>query len=117
MQRSLAVLLIIVFALSQYARLLGYLQCRLINKFSTTVQHCDCEKQNFAEQPASKEFPVAKAQIHPAINDFYTAAKEIISVGSAPLLPGVLFACYNQAPCRGNYGELYRPPRYYIFTS
>lgn len=79
-----AILLFLVFILSQYIRHLAYLECRIENAFNSATRQCDCEKLNTFEA-GNHEFPsapVPHTHFHP--DDFfekppqYTASAVII---------------------------------------
>jgi len=113
MQRSLSIAFIALLAASQYARQLSYLQCRLINNFTTATHHCDCEKQSaeVQPQPNGKEFPVTKVSIPADTAEFYTPVKTNALFDQWSLLLPPSFLQHTAAVCKGSCGRLYKPPR------
>jgi hypothetical protein len=111
MQRSLSLAFIALLTVSQYARQLSYLQCRLINNFNTTAQHCDCEKKSAEVQPNGKEFPVTKVSIHSYLDEFYTQVKTNALFDHLSLLLPASFLQHSAVVCKGSDVRLYKPPR------
>jgi hypothetical protein len=107
----LAILFITVFALSQYAKQLAYLQCKLANDLTNTTQKCDCEKQT-GNAGTDKELPTTKNHTHSNIDEFYTTVKDITANTHALILLPVAFFGYNTGEQDGNSDRLERPPIY-----
>ncbi len=105
-----AILLISIFAFSQYARQLNYLQCKFSNNFKTSAAKCDCEKQAGFEKQDTGQLPVSKTHMHIQLDELFAVPKEVIVDASfkevklkTNLFPG-------DDECKGIYTKPWQPP-------
>jgi hypothetical protein len=105
-----AILLISLFAFSQYARQLSYLECKFSNTFKTGPAKCDCEKQSGFGNQASSPAPVPATHTHIHPDEFFPFVKGII-IASCPEALRLLPNCLQGADeCDGNYPGPWEPP-------
>jgi hypothetical protein len=104
-----AILLICIFAFSQYTGHISYLECKILNTFRSTSLKCDCEKfagfeKSASEQPSN---PRAHRHIHP--DDFFPVHPDnllpVFNVNAIKL--GFLNAGDE---CKGNRPVPWQPP-------
>ena len=110
MRKLSAILLISIFAFSQYARQLSYLECKFSNTFKTATTKCDCEKQSGFDKKDGKEPPVSKIHTHIHLDEFFSVAKEtLLNFYFRIMKPGA-----NRLPgddeCEGNSPQPWQPP-------
>jgi hypothetical protein len=60
LKKPVAIFAILVFALSQYARQISFLECQLSNRAIPTELRCDCEKKLVATGGQEKSEPVTQ---------------------------------------------------------
>ena len=104
------ILLLSIFAFSQYARQLSYLECKFSNTFKTNSVKCDCEKQAGLDKNDDNQSPVSKIHTHIHPDEFFSVTKEtglnsyfrILKPG-ANILPG-------DDVCEGNGPKPWQPP-------
>lgn len=77
--------MICAFALSQYARQLSYLECRLGNSFKESSTRCDCEKILQSPAPADETIPAAKTHAHFHPDEFFLLKKEPSAKPAQPI--------------------------------
>ena len=71
MPRLTSIVLICLFALSQYAKQLSYIECRLSNAFKADVLKCECETKLVQNNPSLPEQPVGLVHFHVHIDDIF----------------------------------------------
>ncbi|MDZ4794490.1 MAG: hypothetical protein SGI83_09455 [Bacteroidota bacterium] len=110
MKKLSAILLIGLFAFSQYARQLSYLECKFTNIFKTSTDKCDCEKKAGFDNPDSNKAPLSKVHTHIHLDELFTAARLVAIDLSFKL------ACLKKNPfpsvdeLEGNYPKPWQPP-------
>jgi hypothetical protein len=70
-----AILLICLFAFSQYARQLSYLECKFSNTFKSNTAKCDCEKQAGLDKKDDSPSPASKIHSHIHPDEFFAVTK------------------------------------------
>jgi hypothetical protein len=96
-----AIILFTTFFISQYARLAGYLECRLANYFSTDTIKCDCERILLAGNGPVIPMPAPVPHNHLHLDELFyplhplektpipEALTPFLTTGSAMLYEGV----------------------------
>jgi hypothetical protein len=104
-----AILLISIFAFSQYARQLSYIECKLSNTLRSSSLKCDCEKQAGFDKQDNKASPPAKAHLHIHLDEFFAISHvEILSHGFAnAALP---YLSDHDDELEGEYPTPWQPP-------
>jgi hypothetical protein len=104
-----AILLISIFAFSQYARQLSYIECKISNTLRSSSLKCDCEKQAGFDKQDNKTGPPAKAHLHIHLDEFFAVPPaEIFSYGFAnSALP---YLSYYDDELEGEYPAPWQPP-------
>ncbi|MEP6674580.1 MAG: hypothetical protein ABJA78_05480 [Ferruginibacter sp.] len=111
MKNSLAILFISIFAFSQYAKQLSYLECKLANNFKkTTGQQCDCEKQTDVSN-TDKDLPPSKNHTQFNLDEFYTVAEELDIKLQHQYLSSRTFTHFIVGETEAHCCIPYRPPR------
>jgi hypothetical protein len=105
-----AILLISIFAFSQYARQLNYLQCKFSNNFKTNAAKCDCEKQAGFEKQDTSQSPVSKTHTHIHLDELFAAAKEVIIDATFKKVKLKINPFTDDDECKGNYPRPWQPP-------
>ena len=77
MRKLSSILLISLFAFSQYARQLSYLECKFSNTFKLSSDKCDCEKQAGFDKENSDQSPFAKTHTHFHPDEFFNIVKDV----------------------------------------
>ncbi|MBC7873564.1 MAG: hypothetical protein H7Y01_06200 [Ferruginibacter sp.] len=110
MSKLSAILLISLFAFSQYARQLSYLECKFSNTFKTGPAKCDCEKQSGFSNQASGPSPVSATHTHIHTDEFFPFVKGII-IAPCPDVSRLIPYCLQDGDERdGNYPAPWEPP-------
>lgn len=104
-----AILLIAIFASSQYTRQLNYLECKLSNVFKSTELKCDCEKQAGLDkqEPGS---PAPKAHLHIHLDEYFSAPKQNTLADLFNPFCLTPLAFYSPKECEGSYPAPWQPP-------
>ncbi|MBP8114646.1 MAG: hypothetical protein KAY50_04760 [Chitinophagaceae bacterium] len=110
MRKILAISLICLFALSQYAKQLSYVECKLSNTFKAETAKCDCETILSQDNTSTPDQPANTTHFHVHIDDVYfvekNAANSLFQFASANLN-----SRYLNKECNG-YSQLpLQPPR------
>jgi hypothetical protein len=110
LQKIIAIALICVFAFSQYAKQLSYVECKVSNTFKSETAKCDCETILSNNIPVSPDQPANPTHFHVHIDDVYflekKATHDILLSASASLS-----SRYLNSECNG-YSQLpFQPPR------
>jgi len=96
--------------LSQYAKQLSYVECKLSNTFKAETAKCDCETILSQDNTGTPEQPANTAHFHVHIDDVYFIEKNTAN----NLLPFALASVnsrYLKSECNG-YSQLpLQPPR------
>ena len=110
MKKLSAILLICLFAISQYARQLRYLECKFYNTFNLASGKCDCEKQTGFGTQDPNQMPLSKIHAHAHPDEFFSVSREVTAdfilestLSQANRLPG-------EDECKGNYLIPWQPP-------
>lgn len=110
MRKLSAILLISIFAFSQYARQLSYLQCKFSNSFKTSSAKCDCEKQAGFDKQDTSQSPVSKTHTHIHLDELFAAAKVFTIDASSKEVKLKANPLPGDNECKGNYPEPWQPP-------
>jgi hypothetical protein len=104
-----AILLIVLFAFSQYARQLNYLECNLSNVFKSAELKCDCEKQAGLDkqEPGSS---VPKAHLHLHLDEYFSAPKQNVLPAFFNPFDLKPLAFYSAKECEGSFQVPEQPP-------
>lgn len=105
-----AILLISIFAFSQYARQLSYLECKISNTFKTNTTKCDCEKQADFDKQDDKQPPGPTAHTHIHLDEFFAVAREVALHSYYKNIKMNLFHLPAEDECEGNYPKPWQPP-------
>jgi hypothetical protein len=105
-----AILIICIFAISQYAKQLSYVECKFSNTFKPFTAHCDCEKRLETGKSANAELPVPKTHTHLHPDDFFFINLESLTRLSVPI-PGEEICCHSGTETEGILHAPFRPPR------
>ncbi|MEP7164235.1 MAG: hypothetical protein ABI741_06055 [Ferruginibacter sp.] len=72
-KRTVAILFITLFVLTQYGRQAAYLQCKIENFTSkSNTATCDCEKNNGNDLAKyDNKLPAPKTHVHISFDDYY----------------------------------------------
>lgn len=110
MRKLSAILLIGLFAFSQYARQLNYLECKFSNTFKTGPAKCDCEKKAGFDKEDTNKAPLSKAHTHMHLDELFTAAKESLIDARFKTISPQSIPSATDDECEGNYPEPWQPP-------
>jgi hypothetical protein len=105
-----AILLISLFAFSQYARQLGYLECKFSNTFKTGALKCDCDKKAGLAKQDNNQLPFSKIHTHIHPDEFFSAARELAIGSSFIFLKKTCNQLHNVDECKGSYTKPWQPP-------
>jgi hypothetical protein len=105
-----AILLISIFAFSQYARQLSYLECKFSNSFKVNTLKCDCEKQGGFDKEASTQLPVSKTHTHSHFDELFPSGKEMVIDCYFMNLQLTLVPLRGDDECEGKYAKPWQPP-------
>jgi len=105
-----AILLISIFAFSQYARQLSYLECKFSNTFKTSTTKCDCEKQAGFDKKNDKQPPVSATHTHIHMDEFFAVAREVVVNFYYRVLKSNSIHLPAEDECEGNYAKPWQPP-------
>jgi len=105
-----AILVFIVFIISQYARHIAYLECKFSSYTNSSQPPCDCEKRFIADQDADQQIPSPIHHRHIHLDEVYIPFS----------FPVTVFAQFKNDPDRqiaitgkvlpGFRSDLLRPP-------
>jgi len=104
-----AILLIILFAFSQYARQLSFLECKISNTFKFTTTKCDCEKQAGLDKKDTSPSPNSKTHNHIHLDEFFGVSKPVsinLSYRNLTILSGSI----SDDECEGVDPKPWQPP-------
>jgi hypothetical protein len=109
-QKIIAITLIGVFALSQYAKQLIYIECKISNNFKQESAKCDCETKLAQDISESPDQPANTTHFHVHANDVYFIEEHSVN--------NQLFASLNKLndrylnfECEGYTNLPLQPPR------
>jgi hypothetical protein len=105
-----AILLISIFAFSQYARQLSYLECKFSNTFKTSTTKCDCEKQAGFDKQDTNQPPVSATHTHIYLDEFFAVAREVISNSYYRNAKLKVIHLLAEDGCKGHYPRPWQPP-------
>jgi len=105
-----AILLISLFAFSQYARQLGYLECKISNTFKTGDLKCDCDKKAGPAKQDNNQSPLSKTHTHIHPDEFFSAARVVTISAPVNFLKKNNNRLYHMDECEGNYAKPWQPP-------
>lgn len=71
MQKIASILLICLFACSQYAKQLSYIECKLSNKFKPDTVKCDCETKLAQDNSSAPDQPANTTHFHVHADEVY----------------------------------------------
>jgi hypothetical protein len=111
LQRLSAILLITVFAWSQYAKQAIYLECRLSNTFKIFAVKCDCETKAGFDKPDTNNLPLSKTHTHIHLDELFPVVKAGYPDFSITPLLAVKQKPENDDDCEGRYDKPFEPPR------
>jgi hypothetical protein len=70
-QKIASILLICLFALSQYAKQLSYIECKLSNNFKAENAKCDCETKLAQDTSSAPDQPANTTHFHLHADEIY----------------------------------------------
>jgi hypothetical protein len=110
MRKLSAILLIGLFAFSQYARQLGYLECKFSNTLKLRSVKCDCEKLAGIDKQDTNQTssPKTHTLIYP--DEFFSISGEILSALNFNGFKTKLNPLPNEDECEGNSPGPWQPP-------
>jgi hypothetical protein len=111
MKQLTSIFLIAVFALSQYAKQLAYMECKLANSFKSSGEQCDCEKKYDIHSLNDKKATGPQTHFHPVIDEYYTAPENDTVTSSINLLIKKTALPSSPNLSEGSNSAPYRPPQ------
>ena len=105
----IAFILLLLFFVSQYARHISYLECRLSNHFNPGNQKCDCE-EIAGKTGTGNNFPVPAHHRHLYVEEACFVACVIETPENSYLLKSPGFFSGSEPLCKGPGTSLYQPP-------
>jgi hypothetical protein len=111
MKQLASIFLIAVFALSQYAKQLAYMECKLANSFKSSTEQCDCEKKYDTHSLNDKKPAGSQTHFHPVIDEYYAAPENNTATSSINRLVEKTTLPSSPNLCEGNNTAPYRPPQ------
>jgi hypothetical protein len=105
-----AILLFSLFAFSQYARQLNWLECKFSNEFKTESSKCDCEKQAGFDKPGDDPSPVSKTHTHIHLDEFFAGVKELVIDPCLSITEPGFNRLHNSDELEGKYRKPWQPP-------
>ena len=108
--KTAAILLIMLFIVSQYGKQAAYLQCKIENlNNNSKIPVCDCEKSQSADLAKNDAVPASKTHVHPSIDEYYVLNLQdfYFDNNSAPVK--FINHHFQILPSFGN--SLFRPPQ------
>ncbi|HEX5651790.1 MAG TPA: hypothetical protein VFX58_01875 [Chitinophagaceae bacterium] len=107
MQKLLAIILLFSFTVSQYARQLAYMECRLNNYLNSSLTDCNCEKV-WTQSTTPDESPLPDSQRHLHPEEWYTLVRGDLNEKLLPenipshnsILNFILYPGYGSLPER-----------------
>ncbi|MGB4845701.1 MAG: hypothetical protein WBP16_14640 [Ferruginibacter sp.] len=110
MPKLTSIVLICLFALSQYAKQLSYIECRISNTFKADAVKCDCETKLVQDNPSSPEDPVGLVHFHVHIDDVFFL-NDNPDIAAWKLIGMQLNSRYLSCESEGNTKPPSQPPR------
>jgi len=110
MKQLAAIFLICVFAFSQYAKQLSYIECKLANKIKSTTQQCDCEKK-FETDSSAKKSTAPQPHFHSVIDEYYSSTEPHIFTNNLHLSIEKKIFHFDTNLSEGNNFSPDRPPQ------
>ena len=111
MKQLASIFLIAVFALSQYAKQLAYMECKLANSFKPSTEQCDCEKKYDNHSLNDKKQAGPQTHLHPVIDEYYSVSENNTLISSINLLIEKTTLPSSPNLSKGNSSAPYRPPQ------
>jgi predicted metalloendopeptidase len=111
MKQLASIFLIAVLALSQYAKQLVYMECKISNSFKSSTEQCDCEKKYDTHLLNDKKPAGPQAHFHPVIDEYYTAPENDTVTRSINLFVEKTTLPSSPNLSEGNSSAPYRPPQ------
>lgn len=111
MKQLASILLITVFAFSQYAKQFAYMECKLANSYKSSAEQCDCEKKYDTHSLNDKKPTGPQTHFHPVIDEYYAAPENNTVASSINLLIKKTTLPSSPDLCEGSNSTPYRPPQ------
>lgn len=109
LRKGTAIFAILVFLLSQYARQISYIECRLANTFTPASLRCDCEKKLTDENAADSNKPIKEHRHIHADDYFFPDVKTPNDLGNHVVIKKTTAYCGKTAS--GMVPPPFQPPR------
>lgn len=111
MRAITAIVLTLAFAISQYSRHLGYLECRILNILKPDAGYCDCEQLlSGAESPDPAPFS-GTHHLHLLADEFFerpeTGSVQNVIAKTSPVPPHFIVL-----PLAGALNRPWQPPEF-----
>jgi len=90
-RRFTAIILLAAFAITQYAKQVNYLECKLSNYFKMTAASCDCEKIVHGGKGTADQSPLPLPHNHIHIDESYLSSQ---TLNRETHLPGHVNVCH-----------------------
>ena len=111
MRKSSAILFLTLLFLSQYAKQVVYLECRLGNAYKSFAVECDCEKKAGLDKQDNNPSPLSKTHSHIYLDELFPVTKENTLSFSLPATLITHNPFESDDDCDGCTGEPFHPPR------
>ncbi len=111
MKQLASLFLIAVFTLSQYAKQLAYMECKLANSFKSSAEQCDCEKKYDTHSLNDKKPTGPQTHFHPVIDEYYAGPESNTVTSSINRLIEKTILPSSPNLSEGNNSTPYRPPQ------
>jgi len=111
LQKTTAILFLILFSAIQYGKLISYWNCKVTNTSDTRAVQCDCEKILTDTNGDKDSNLLARVQVNDKIEEWSNAYPSVIiqaenvniTVNTNPVL--------SFSPSTGYTGSIFQPPR------
>jgi len=109
-QKTIALFLVSLFALTQYMRQLSYLECKVYNALNPKTVRCDCESKTGVGKVINAPAHPPAAHIHIVLDDFFVTHALSLSAGHLQDVVSLLFPLSNESLCKGVRFPPWQPP-------
>ncbi|HEV7783095.1 MAG TPA: hypothetical protein VGO58_17590 [Chitinophagaceae bacterium] len=110
MRQLSAILLTGIFAFSQYARQLSFLECKFSNLFKIAAAKCDCEKQAGFEKQSQGSSPLSAHHLHIHLDEYFVGSGSLTTTLSFNFTIAILPAIPDDDACNGHLSPPWQPP-------
>lgn len=109
-RKTVSILFITLFLLTQYGKQLAYLQCKIENISSkSTAPACDCEKKYDKDPGAPDKLPPVKTHVHASTDEYYVIDEKAGHLEN--IIPAVKTTGHYNASLSTFSGNIFHPPQ------